>query len=181
MMTPSFWPKTSSSRADLTQIACMHGCRLLQKPSKVKIGSRERSRKSGMGIIHAFFIQTHHLLPSWTPNLAQNDQIWGYSGPNNMCTLLQTAEEAFQSQNLSQARVMMTRIGIVHGILSQPQHFLPSWPPLLDKNEQLHGWFGQNDMCKWLQNAAEALRSLDWFMNNVYKGWDIAFSSNHTI
>ena len=72
----------------------------------------------------------------------------------------------------SQERIMTTGMGIVHGILSQPQHFLPSWLPLLAKNEQLHGWFGPNDMCKWLQIAAEAFQSQNRFMSKVYKVWD---------
>ena len=72
----------------------------------------------------------------------------------------------------SQARIMMTEMGTVHSILSQPQHFLPSWPLILAKKEQLQGWFGANDTCKWLQTAAEVLQSQNWFMIKVYKAWD---------
>ena len=76
-------------------------------------------------------------------------------------------------------------MGIVHGILSQPQHFLPSWPPMLTKNKQLQGWFGPNDIWKWLQIVAEAFQSLNWFMSKVYKAWDgnytLPFSSKDTI
>ena len=63
-------------------------------------------------------------------------------------------------------------MGIVHGVLSQPQDFLPSWALVLTKNEQLQGWFGPNDMCIWLQIAAEAFQSPNWFMSKVYKAWD---------
>ena len=69
----------------------------------------------------------------------------------------------------SKLRIMMTGMGIVHGILSQPQYFLPSWPLFFVKNEQLQGWFGPNDMCKWLQIAAEAFQSQNWFMSKVCK------------
>ena len=96
---PQFWPKRSSSRADLAQIACTHGWGLLQKHSKVKIGSWERSTKPGMGIVYVFFIQRHHLVPSRHPNSAKNDQFWGYCAPNKMYTWFQTAAEVFQSQN----------------------------------------------------------------------------------
>ena len=34
-----------------------------------------------------------------TPKFGQNEQFRGYSGPNNMCTWLQTVAETFQSQN----------------------------------------------------------------------------------
>ena len=98
-LTTHFWPKTNSFRADLAQIACTHSCRLLHKHSKVNTGSSERSTKLGIGIAHGFSIQTHHLPPSWPPNLAKNDQFQGYSGPNNMCKWLHRAAEAFQSQN----------------------------------------------------------------------------------
>ena len=66
---------------------------------------------------------------------------------------------------------MTTGMGIVHGILSQLQHFLPSWPPMLAKNKQLQGWFGPNDMFRWLEIAAEALQSQNWFMSNIHKTW----------
>ena len=71
----------------------------MQKYSKVEIGSWKRFMKPGIGIIHGFFIKTHHLLPSRPPNLAKNGHFEGYSGPNHMCAWLQTAEESFQSQN----------------------------------------------------------------------------------
>ena len=96
---PQVWPKVTNSGATLAQITCVHGCRHLQKISKVKIGSQERITMTGMGIVHCFFIQTPNLRPSWPPNLARNDQFWGYSGPNNMCTWLETAAEAFQIPN----------------------------------------------------------------------------------
>ena len=82
----------------------------------------------------------------------------------------------------SQVRIMTTGMGIVHNILSQPQHFLPIWPPFLAKNEQLYGWFGPNDMYIWLEIAEEALQSQNRFMSKVYKAWDgnpiLIFHSN---
>ena len=73
-LTPIFWVKMSSSRANLAQITCTHGYRLLHKHSKAKIDSWEKSEKLGMRIVHDLFIQTHHLLPTWPPNLVKNDQ-----------------------------------------------------------------------------------------------------------
>ena len=67
---------------------------------------------------------------------------------------------------------MTTGMGIAHGIFSQPQHLIPSWPPILAKNKQLQGWFGPNDMCKWFQIASEALQSQNGFITKVCKGWD---------
>ena len=55
----------------------------------------------------------------------------------------------------SQTRIIKPGMGIIHGILSQPQHFLPIWPPVLVKNKQLQGWFGPNHMCAWLKTDAE--------------------------
>ena len=69
--------------------------------------------------------------------------------------------------------ITTTCMGIVHVILSQPQHFLPSWPPVLAKDKQLQCWFGPNHMYAWLQTAAEALQSYYWFMREVYKAWDV--------
>ena len=107
---PQICPKMTKSRPILDQITLAHGCRQLQKHSKVKIGS--------------------------------------------------------------QVRIMTTGMGIVHGIMSQPQHFTPTWPPILAKNEQLQGWFGPNDTCEWLKIAAEAFQSQNEFMSKVYKAWD---------
>ena len=104
------WPKMTNSGATLAQIICAHGCRHLQKHSKVKFGS--------------------------------------------------------------QAKIMMTGIWMEHGVLSQPQHSLPSWPPILAQNKHIQGWFGPNDMCKWLENAAEAFQSQNWFMSKVNKPCD---------
>ena len=61
---PQICPKMTKSRPILDQITLAHGCRQLQKHSKVKIGSQVRIMTTGMGIVHGFFIQTHHLLPN---------------------------------------------------------------------------------------------------------------------
>ena len=72
----------------------------------------------------------------------------------------------------SQARIMRNGMGIVHGILSQPQNFLPSWPPILAKNKQVQSWFGPHCMYVWLHFAAEALQSQNEFTSKVYKAQD---------
>ena len=152
---PQFWPKTSSFRAVLAQIACIHGCRLLQKYSKVKISWWERSIKPGMGIVNDFSSK-HTICCHADP------QIWSkMTNPGATQAQITCAQGCRQLQKHSkvkfgsQARIMTTGMGIVHGILSQPQHFLPSWPPILVKNKQLQGWVSPNDMCKLLKIDAE--------------------------
>ena len=129
---------------------------------------------TGMGIAHGIFSQPRHLIPSWPPNLAKNGQFVGFSGPNYLCAWLQNASEAFQSVKMSsQTLIIKPGMGIAHAILSQPQHFLPTWPPVLAKNKQLQGWFGPNNMYVWLQTAAEVFQSQNWFTNvDYYKAWD---------
>ena len=53
-LTPSFWPKMSSSRAELAQLTCVNcfSLLLLQEHSKFEIGSSVRLTKPGMWILH---------------------------------------------------------------------------------------------------------------------------------
>ena len=134
-LTSHFWPKMSSSRADLAQIPSMHGCRLLQKHSKVKIGSWEALQSLGWESCMVFsskdtiYCQADsQLWPKMTNSGATLAQIICAHG----CRQLQKHSK-FQIG--SQATIMTTGMGIIHVILSQPQHFLPSWPPILAKNK----------------------------------------------
>ena len=72
----------------------------------------------------------------------------------------------------SQARIINADVGILHDIVIQPQHFLPSWPPVLAKNEQLQGWVSPNHMCAWLQTSAWALQRQNWLTSKVDKAQD---------
>ena len=77
----------------------MHG-RLLQKYSKVKSGSWERSTKHGMGIIHSLFIQNAPFTVKLTLKFGHKWPIPGLLWPkSHVHILLQTAAEAFRSQN----------------------------------------------------------------------------------
>ena len=122
--------------------------------------------------MHDLFTQTHHLLPSWPPNLAKNDQFCGYSGPNNISKWLLTASEAFQSQNSFTIKDYEDWVENLTWHFKSITIFFAKMTPILAKNEQLKGWFIPNDMCKWLQIAAEALQSQNCFMSKVYTAWD---------
>ena len=155
----------------------MDDCRLLQKHSKVKIVSSARFTKPGMGIVNCFYILIHHLLPSRPPNLTQNGQFGGYSCPNHMCNWLKTAAGSFSSQKCFTSKDYIQSLGWDLYMAFKVNHDISAkLTPILAKNEQLQGWFGPNDMCKWLQIAAKALQSRNWFISKVYKVWD----GNHT-
>ena len=96
---PQNCPKMDSSGAALAQIACEHDCRLLQKHSKVKIGSWARNIKTGVEFVNGILTQPQYFLPSWSPTLAKNEQFQGWFGPNDMCKSLQIAAKALQDQN----------------------------------------------------------------------------------
>ena len=107
-LTSRSWPKTSSSRADLAKIACVHGwrlitcthgCRQVQKHTNVKLTSQARIMTNGMGIVHDILSQPRDFLRWWPPILANNEQVQGWFGPNCMYAWLQTPAEALQSQH----------------------------------------------------------------------------------
>ena len=139
----------SSYRKHLAQITCTHGCRLLKKHSKVKIASRERSIKCEMGIIHCF-LSKHTIYDQADP------QVWP-EVTNSGATLAQITcvhgcrhlQKKSKVKIGSQERITMTGMGILDGILSQPQHFLLSWAPT----------FGQ-------KRAAPGLTWLKWHVKN---------------
>ena len=168
---PQFEPKTSSSRADLAQTTCAHGCRLLWKHSKSKL-VHEKGLKSLGWEPWMVFSSKHTIYCQADPQIWPDMTNFGTSLAQITCAHgCRQLQKHSKVKIGSQARTMATGMGIAHGIWSQLQH-LPSWPPILAKNELLQGWFGPNNMCKWLKIATEAFQSQNWFISKVYKAWD---------
>ena len=176
--------------ATLVQITCMHDCRLLQKHSKVKIGSQTRIKKPGMGFVHGNLSQQLYFLSCWpgaapgliwpklhvhiiigcfrsTPKvtLLHNTDLQSLGW--ELCMVFSSKHTIYGQADLkiwlkmtnsgatlakitrlygcrqlqkhskvkigSQSRIMTTGMGILHGMLRQPQHFLPSWPLIWPK------------------------------------------------
>ena len=121
--------------------------------------------------IWVFHLNMSVTVSSWPPNLAKHGKLWGYSDQKTYTHGCIQPKDHFKVI-FQQARIMMNGMGIVHGILSQPQHFLQANPQFWPKTTSSTAFLGPNDMCKWLQIAEEAFQSPYWFMSKVYKAWD---------
>ena len=169
---PQIWPKVPNSRATLTQITRVHGCRQLQKYSNVKIGSQARIMTTGMGIIHGITSQPQHFLPSWSPILAKTSSSradLAHMTCANGCRLLQKHSKV---KIASWGKFRKPRMGIVHSLFTQTHHPVPSPPPNSARNGQFEGYSSPNHMCAWLQTAKEAFQSQNMFTKMDYKAWD---------
>ena len=150
----------------------MHGCKLLHKHSKVKIGSRERSAKPGIGIVHHLLVQTHHLLSSRPQNLPKTNNLGATPAQITYGDDFILLQKHSNLKHGSQARILKTGTEIVHGILSQLQLFLPNFTPNFDKKLAAPGLSWPTSHMCMAQIAVDALQSQNWFMRKVHKAWD---------
>ena len=125
-----------------------------------------------MGIVHVILSQPQHFLPSWPPVLAKNEQLQGWFGPNHIYAWLQTAAETLQSQKWFMRKVYRALDGNCTWLLYPKTPFTAKLTPKFGQNDQFWGYSGPNNMCIWLQRAAEAFQSLNWPTSNDHDNLD---------
>ena len=116
--------------------ACMCGCRQVLYYSKVNITSLEMFLKPWMSIRNMSLLQHHQFLPSRSPFQREKNE--------ELCLCIDQKHMIYDSilviyhsnvNDISYARFMKPRMGIIDGFLLQPQYFLPSKSPFWRKIE----------------------------------------------
>ena len=131
-LTPSFGQKQAAPRLiwPKSHLSIVADC--CRNTPTSKLVHKKSLKSFGWESCMAFHLNTP-FTAKLSPKFGQNDQFWGYSGPNNMCIWLQRAAEAFQSLNwpTSNDHDNLDRNYIWY--FKSTTTFLPSWPPILTK------------------------------------------------
>ena len=85
------------------------------------------------------------------------------------CRLLQ---EHFKIKIGSQSRIIKPGMGIIHGLLSQPQPFLPSWPPIFGQKRAVPELVEPRSHVRMVADCCRSIPKSKMVHKKVYKAWD---------